>query len=183
MSTLTDKEFETLFKKYFVSLTIYSTKFVKDTETARDIVHKSFMNVWEKRDKIPLDSNVKALLYRIVKNLSLNYIRDSKKNFSGEDFPDIAQDNSEADTDIQASELQAQVVEVVRELPERSREIFLMSRYNDLPNKTIAEKLNISVKTVEAHITSTLKTLKMKLLGTQEKKMLFLIGFLLLCVL
>ena len=166
MSTLTDKEFETLFKKYFVALTVYSTKFVKDTETAKDIVHKCFMNVWEKKSQIPYDgNNIKALLYRIVKNLSLNYLRDCKKNVPGEDFPDIAQDNSEADTDIQASELQAQVVKAVRELPERSREIFLMSRYKDLPNKTISEKLGISIKTVEAHITSTLKTLKMKLLG------------------
>lgn len=165
MSTLTDKEFETLFKNNFVPLTIYCTKFVKDTETAKDIVHKGFMNLWERRSQIPSESNVKALLYRIVKNLSLNYLRDSKKNVPGEDFPDVAQDNSEADTDIQASELQAQVVEAVRELPERSREIFLMSRYKDLPNKTISEKLGISIKTVEAHITSTLKTLRMKLLG------------------
>ena len=165
MDTLTDKEFEVLFKKYFVSLTLYCTKFVKDTETAKDITHKCFMKIWEKKEKIPDNSNIKSLLYKIAKNLSLNYIRDNKRNISGDEIPDIVEDNSEADTFVQQSELQAQVVDTLNNLPERSKEIFLMSRYENLSNKTISEQLNISIKTVEAHITSTLKTLRMRLFG------------------
>jgi RNA polymerase sigma-70 factor (ECF subfamily) len=97
--------------------------------------------------------------------LSLNYIRDNQKNVYGDAVPDFAQENSEADNEIQASELQAQVVETLRELPDRSRKIFLMSRYGNLSNKSISEKLDISIKTVESHITSTLKALKARIFG------------------
>ena len=89
----------------------------------------------------------------------------NKRNISGDEIPDIVEDNSEADTFVQQSELQAQVVDTLNNLPERSKEIFLMSRYENLSNKTISEQLNISIKTVEAHITSTLKTLRMRLFG------------------
>ena len=166
MESLTDKEFEILFKKYFVPLTAYCTKFLKDTETAKDIVHKSFMNLWEKRDSLPDKKNIPALLYRIGYNLSLNYIRDNKKFNFGDEYPNVEEENSFADEDIQASELAAAVAQTIREMPRKSREVFILSRYENLSNKSIAEKLEISIKTVEAHITNALKMLRKKIYGT-----------------
>ena len=165
MSVFSESGFEALFKKYFVALTAYCNKFVKDTETAKDIVHKGFMNLWEKRSQIPDDGNIPALLYRTVRNLSLNYLRDNRRIVSPEEFPEVLDENSSADTAVQAAELEAKIVSAVRGLPERSREIFLMSRYGKMTNKSISEQLKVSVKTVEAHITSTLKTLKACIFG------------------
>jgi RNA polymerase sigma-70 factor (ECF subfamily) len=88
-------------------------------------------------------------------------------------------ENSEADKDIQAAELEAAVVETIKAMPEKSRKVFLMSRYDNLSNNSIAEKLGISIKTVEAHITTALKMLRKKIYGSEK----ILIGFLLGCVL
>lgn len=166
MESLTDKEFEILFKKYFVPLAAYCTRFVKDTEAAKDIDHKSFMNLWEKRTALPDKKNIPALLYKIAYNLSLNYIRDNKKFFSQEEYPNVEEENSSADEDIQASQLEAAIVETIKLMPAKSREVFIMSRYENLSNKSIAEKLEISIKTVEAHITNALKMLRKKIYGT-----------------
>lgn len=177
---MTDREFEKFFKTNFVPLTVYCTKFVKDTEAAKEIAHKSFIKIWQKRDALAQGSNLKALLYRIGYNLSINYIRDNKKFTSDEDLPLMESENSEADSDIQASELEAAIVETIRQLPEKSRKVFLMSRYDQLPNHTIAEQLSISVKTVEAHITTALKMLRTKIFG---KTSLIILGYWLSCVL
>ncbi|MBR4265192.1 MAG: RNA polymerase sigma-70 factor [Bacteroidales bacterium] len=179
MSALTDKEFEYFFKKYFVSLTVYCTKFVKDTEIGKDIAHKCFMKIWEKRSTLQTESNIPGLLYKIGYNLSMNYIRDTKKFTTDETLPLMESENSEADKDIQAAELEAAVVETIKAMPEKSRKVFLMSRYDNLSNNSIAEKLGISIKTVEAHITTALKMLRKKIYGSEK----ILIGFLLGCVL
>ncbi|MBO7597170.1 MAG: hypothetical protein J6T70_09030, partial [Bacteroidales bacterium] len=73
------KTFETVFKQNFVSVTAYCNKYVRDTEDAKDLAHRAFMKVWEKREEIPEGSNIKALTFRIAHNLSINYIRDHKK--------------------------------------------------------------------------------------------------------
>lgn len=165
---INEKNFEVIFKKYFVAITSYSNRFVQDVEDAKDIAHKAFMKVWEKRDSIPEDSNIQALLYRIAHNLSINFIRDNKKMCTDDELIFMESENSEADNDIQAAEMEAAIVETLNNLPEKSRKIFLLSRYDKLTNNKIAETLDISIKTVEAHITSVLKTLRLKLFGKEK---------------
>ena len=166
---LTERDFEKLFKEHFVSITIYSRKIVQDTDTAKDLAHRSFVKVWEKRDTLPDDSNLKALLYRIAHNLSINYVRDQKKYTTDETLPLFESENSDADNDIVASELEAAIVDTIKHMPEKSREVFILSRYQKLTNPKISEKLGISIKTVEAHITSALKLLRKKIFGKEKK--------------
>ena len=160
------KTFETLFKQNFVAVTAYCNKYVRDTEEAKDLAHRAFMKVWEKREAVPEGSNVKALTYRIAHNLSINYIRDHKKFCDEEELQTVESENSDADNDIKAAELEATVIDTINHMPEKSKKVFLMSRYDQLSNNDIAGKLGVSIKTVEAHITTALKLLRKKIFGT-----------------
>jgi RNA polymerase sigma-70 factor (ECF subfamily) len=75
-------------------------------------------------------------------------------------------ENSDADNQIKAAELEAAVIDTINHMPEKSKKVFLMSRYQQLSNNNIAEQLGISIKTVEAHITTALKMLRKKIFGT-----------------
>jgi len=159
------KTFETVFKQNFVSVTAYCNKYVRDTEDAKDLAHRAFMKVWEKREEIPEGSNIKALIFRIAHNLSINYIRDHKKFCDEEELQFVESENSDADNEIRAAELEAAVIDTINRMPEKSKKVFLMSRYENLSNNNIADKLGISIKTVEAHITTALKLLRKKIFG------------------
>ncbi len=160
------KTFEAVFKQNLVAVTAYCNKFVRDTEEAKDLAHRSFMKVWEKRAEIPEGSNIKALTYRIAHNLSINYIRDHKRYCDEDELQTVESENSEADNDIRAAELEAAIVDTINNMPEKSKKVFLMSRYDNLTNNKIADTLGISIKTVEAHITTALKLLRKKIFGT-----------------
>lgn len=161
------KTFETVFKQNFVSVTAYCNKYVRDTEDAKDLAHRAFMKVWEKREEIPEGSNIKALIFRIAHNLSINYIRDHKKFCDEEELQTVESENSDADNEIRAAELEAAVIDTINRMPEKSKKVFLMSRYDNLSNNNIADKLGISIKTVEAHITTALKLLRKRIFGTE----------------
>ncbi|MBO7440087.1 MAG: sigma-70 family RNA polymerase sigma factor, partial [Bacteroidales bacterium] len=107
------KTFETVFKQNFVSVTAYCNKYVRDTEDAKDLAHRAFMKVWEKREEIPEGSNIKALTFRIAHNLSINYIRDHKKFCDEEELLTIESENSDADNEIRAAELEAAVIDTI----------------------------------------------------------------------
>ena len=161
------KTFETLFKQNFVAVTGYCNKYVRDTEEAKDLAHRAFMKVWEKREAVPEGSNVKALTYRIAHNLSINYIRDHKKFCDEEELQTVESENSDADNDIKAAELEAAVIDTINHMPEKSKKVFLMSRYDQLSYNDIAGQLGVSIKTVEAHISAALKLLRKKIFGKE----------------
>ena len=161
------KTFETLFKQNFVAVTAYCNKYVRDTEEAKDLAHRAFMKVWEKREAVPEGSNVKALTYRIAHNLSINYIRDHKKFCDEEELQTVESENSDADNDIKAAELEAAVIDTINHMPEKSKKVFLMSRYDQLSYNDIARQLGVSIKTVEAHISAALKLLRKKIFGKE----------------
>ena len=165
---ISEKDFEIIFKKYFVAITSYCNHFLGDVDEAKDIAHRAFLKVWEKRDAIPEGNNIPALLYKISHNLSINYLRDNKKFTSNEDIQLQEADSHEADSDIKTAELESAIIETVNNLPDKIKRVFIMSRYDKLSNGQIADQLNISVKTVEAHITTALKALRLKIYGKEK---------------
>ena len=150
-----------------MAVTTYCNKYVRDTEEAKDLAHRAFMKVWEKREAVPEGSNVKALTYRIAHNLSINYIRDHKKFCDEEELQTVESENSDADNDIKAAELEAAVIDTINHMPEKSKKVFLMSRYEQLSYNDIAGQLGVSIKTVEAHISAALKLLRKKIFGKE----------------
>jgi len=157
--------FESLFKQYFEPLCAFAKSYVYDLEASKDIVQKAFINLWNNKEKIDSDKPVKSYIYTSVRNLCLNYIRDNKK-FKSQilDFDTVDENLFTAESDaLEVDELQIKIDNAISALPDKSRQIFEMSRFEDLKYRQIAEKLGISVKSVEAHMTKALKALKVDL--------------------
>lgn len=156
-----EKDFEKLFKSYFPALMVFAKKILGDEDDAREVVHQVFISVWEKRQDIDLSASMKSYLFTSVNNRSLNVIRDRKK-FSSAEVPDMAGDY-DVSTAIESMELEEKILAVIKSLPEKCREVFEMNRFEGLKYSEIAERLNISVKTVENQMSKALKILREKL--------------------
>ena len=154
--------FEKLFRSFFPPLMVFAKKILVDEDDAREVVHQVFISVWERRKEIDLSVSLKSYLFTSVHNRSLNVLRDRKK-FSSAEVPDLAGD-FDVSTVIESMELEEKIMEVVRSLPEKCREIFELSRFDGLKYSEIAEQLQISQKTVENQMSKALKILREKLL-------------------
>jgi len=155
-------EFEKIFKLYFTQLTAYALKYTKDLDSAKEIVHTVFVNTWEKRVSLKAELNIRSYLYTSVYNRCLNYIRDNKKTVAiDESFANTLP--AEAQATLENTELQTRIDAIIESLPNRCRQIFILSRYEELKYSGIAERLNISVKTVEAQMSKALKILRQHL--------------------
>ena len=157
-------QFERLFKEHFVHLCNFANQYVHDLDTAKDIVQKVFVSLWENRAGIDSRKSVASYLFTSVKNRSLNYIRDQKKYRSHTldlDCGDFEIAISDDEQDIQ--ELKDRIKKALSTLPEKCRLVFEMSRYQQMKYREIAEELSISQKTVEAHMTKAMKSLRANL--------------------
>jgi len=153
-----EKAFETLFRTYYHSLCLFAHKILKDHEVAEEIVQDIYYYMWEKRESLELTTSVKSYLFKSVYNNSLKYIRHQKivKNYETkvgkEDQPFDLQDNH-----AEIGEIMHIIKLTLENVPERTREIFELNRNEGLKYQEISDKLSISIKTVEAHMTSVLK--------------------------
>jgi RNA polymerase sigma-70 factor (ECF subfamily) len=161
MKSLDQGSFEHLFREYFPPLMTFARKILGDEDDAREIVHRVFINLWEKRKDLDLSTSLKSYLFTSVHNRSLNLIRDRKK-FSDAEIPEVAGDH-DVSQQMETLELENRISEVIASLPEKCREIFELNRFEGLKYSEIAEKLDISVKTVENQMSKALKILREKL--------------------
>lgn len=160
---LDSKEFEIFFKENFRSLTFHAYKYLKDVDLAKDIVHNAFTKLWEKRDEIDSDKNIKSYLFTTVTNLALNYIRDHKKIVNIDEEKSLKNVSENSVDEVENTEIGDAIVKAINKLPDKTKEVFMLSRYENLKNAEVAEKLGISIKTVEAHISKALKELRLSL--------------------
>lgn len=159
------QEFEDLFRAEFTGLCYFAQKYVKDLEVAREIVQESFIQLWEKRDYMDASRNIKSYLATSIRNKCLNYLRDNKK-FDANilQLENLLELTAEPEHDfLVEKELNNSIQIALDELPEKCKAIFVMNRYDNLKYKEIADKLGISVKTVEAQMSKALQHLRVKL--------------------
>jgi RNA polymerase sigma-70 factor, ECF subfamily len=157
--------FELLFRTYFKSLCHFAFKIVKDVAVSEEIVQNLFYNIWEKRKKLELSTSVKSYLFKSVHNNSLKYLRHQKIVF---DYEAKIKSNQNPPFELQENiaeigEMMLIIQQTLDEVPARTKEIFQLNRDEGLKYQEIAEKLDISIKTVEAHMTSVLKLLRANL--------------------
>lgn len=177
ISSLNKDTFEKLFKEYFKPLTSFAFKFVKDVDDAKSIVHDVFMKIWEKKDEIDMSKSVKSYLFTSVNNRSLNFIRDNKKFTNEELIMDMQHDEHwEPENAMSAEEIQKKVDATLESISPKVKQVFEMSRNEGLKYKEIAEKLDISVKTVETHMSTALKALRENLKEYLTVIVLFLLS-------
>ena len=158
------KEFEVLFKTHFQYLCNYANQYVGDMDTAKDLCQKVFITLWQKRATINPKQSVKSYLFTAIRNRCLNHIRDHKKYRSKVLDLDCGDFDIGVEEDqFEMEELQHKIERALNTLPEKCRKVFEMSRFQKMKYREISEELNISQKTVEAHMSKALKTLKVEL--------------------
>jgi RNA polymerase sigma-70 factor (ECF subfamily) len=168
--------FENVFKMHFKSLLSYACTIVKDEAVAEEMVQNVFYKLWEKKEQVRVDGSLNAYLYRAVYNECLNYLKHNKVKAM---YRERMAHNSpyENDTDNAAlKELQQKIDKALDELPEQCRAIFQLSRFEELTYREIADKLHISVKTVENQMGKALRILRAKLAEFLPALLLFIIN-------
>lgn len=158
-----EKAFEKLFKFYYGHLCLFAAKIIEDEITAEEIVQDIFVKFWEKREQITIETSIKNYLFGSVKNSCLNIIKHNKTRAQyAQHVLAEAENNNFRDNYIEI-DLAKKIEESIEALPEKRREIFRMSREEGLKYREIAEKLKISIKTVETQMGLAIKTLRDKL--------------------
>jgi len=143
----------------------YARKYLDDVDQAEEIVQEMFFNFWQKKEKLEITTSVEAYLFRSVRNSCLNYLKHLKirEEHRLATNQEIILKEQEVHDNVIALELQEKIDSVIEQLPPERKKIFIMSRHEELKYKEIAEKLNLSVKTVEVQMSKALKFLRLHL--------------------
>ncbi len=154
--------FETIFRAYYQPLCIFSLRYLKRTDLAEEIVQDIFVNIWDKRSTLNVETSLKSYLYRAVHNNSLKFLQHKKViDKHAQRIVDRKESYySEPVNNIQLEEFSKLLETAFTSMPQKTKQIFELSRNEGLKYNEIAEKLEISVKTVEAHMGSALKILR-----------------------
>jgi RNA polymerase sigma-70 factor (ECF subfamily) len=158
-------QFESLFRSSYVSLVRYAKTLIKDHDTAEEIVQDLFFRLWQDKEKLNIESSLNGYLFRSVHNKCLHYIEHNRVvEKYAEEMSYRQPEDQESPSDIlQYGELQVKVARILAKLPERCGQIFFMSRFEGLKYAEIAEKLSVSVKTVESNMGRALKEFRKEL--------------------
>ena len=160
------KAFESLFRSSYSPLVRYSASIVKDQDTAEEIVQDLFYRLWKERNKLKIQSSLNGYLFRSTYNRSLRWIEHMKvvRKYEADTSGTDQESPPTPLQQLQLDELHESIARTLEKLPERCGEIFYMNRFEGLRYREIAEKLEISVKTVEANMGKALKEFR-KTLG------------------
>ncbi len=161
-----EKAFHDLFTDSYQPLMQYTLNFVKDTDVARDILQEVYVHLWDIRDRLDDQKSLKALLYRMVKNRSINYIRSQRSvrldDIALSEQPSVNMSEVASDAELD-EQLEQQLVYWIEELPSRQREAFELSRFEGLDHNEIADVMECAPRTVNNHIVSALNSLRKQL--------------------
>ena len=171
------KTFEMLFKTHFKTLYAYAYTMVRDEMVAEEMVQNVFFKIWEKKGGLNIQSPALAYLYKSVYHESLNYLKHQKVKAAYQSHTAYQMKNQtdHASKKVMLSELQQQVNKALDELPEQCRTIFQMSRFEELKYQEIADRLGLSIKTVENQMGKALKIMRLKLVDYLPFVIVFLI--------
>lgn len=151
---MTTKEFEIFFRKLYLPLGMYALRIVGDADVAEDMVQEAFMKAWIYMKNGGAVDNFSSFMYRTVRNVCLSYLRNRKETLDQSHIPDVGEE--EIDTSLK----DARIWKAIDSLPEKCREVFLMSKRDGLSNEEIADELGISIKTVKNQMTKAFSRLR-----------------------
>ena len=161
--------FTEIFNKYQERFNLFANSYVRNKAVAEDICMEAMLAYWEKREKLLPGTNIPAYILTIVKNKALNHLQHMNVRVEAEDK---MADHASRELNLRISTLEAcnpnvfftsEIQKIIHMFPDQTRKIFIMSRFENLSNKEIAESLDLSIKSVEFHITKGLKVLRTSL--------------------
>lgn len=163
--------FEKIFKSNHSRIVGFCNQFISDLDKAKSLTQEVFLNLWLNREKIETIIGIKSFLYTYAKSSCLNYIRHRKVISRYED-QQLQQNEESLNREVlesfdfnslEFSELEGIIQKAIDDLPEKCRQVFILSHFDGKMNKEISEELDISIKAVEANMTRALKTLRSRL--------------------
>lgn len=157
--------FTELYDRYWKKLFVIAANKLKDHPVAEELAQDLLADIWQRRHKIEITTTFNgylsvALKYRIIDHIARQHVRNKYElylNANRKDFDNVTEDW------LSFEELKERLAAFVSELPEKCRIIYKLSKDDGLSNKEIAQRQNISEKTVEAHLTRAMKNLRNKL--------------------
>lgn len=173
-----EQALQLIFNRYYKYLVVTAYNILHDDEQAKDMVQEVFFDLWRKRTEVKVQGSLKPYLRRAVVNRAIDAWRSKKRGGTWEEITDHnyeAQETS-AQQHLEAADLKRVINLAVDSLPERCRQVFALSRFEDLTHREIAERLDISVKTIENQMTKALRIIRSVL--AQHGLKVLLIGIL-----
>ncbi|HVI48843.1 MAG TPA: RNA polymerase sigma-70 factor [Chitinophaga sp.] len=170
-TSLLEKEhtltFEQAFKTHFKGLHAYAHTILKDEVMAEEMVQNVFCKLWEKSGDIRIKQSVSGYLYRAVYHESINYLRHQKVKAAHQAHSQYQMNNDRnmgnTSGKVMLKDLQEKLDKALQELPEKCRTVFQLSRFEELKYQEIADRLDISIKTVENQMGKALRLLRQQL--------------------
>ena len=166
--------FRSVYRAEYNNLLHFVNSYTRNHQDAEDLVQETMLAVWDNRESLDPGKNLRSYIYTIARNKSLNYLRDNAKRLKSGSIEEsdnlinsIALSSSSVEEEINALELQEFIDRIYLSLPEKVVNTFKMSRQDGYTYNEIADKLGITTKVVEYHISITLKALRFKL-GTKD---------------
>lgn len=158
--------FEALFKHQYAELCGFATRYLHSPEAAEEAVSEVFYKIWKNRSQINIKTSAKYYLYASVRNMAIDIQRQSKKqqHHSDDCLQDQAYPGPDAYETLIGNETQQKIDSAILRLPPQCRTVFQLSRLEGLKYQEIANRLGISIKTVETQMTRALKQLRVEVL-------------------
>lgn len=174
MNSFTDiHRFNQLFNEYYERFICFAQGYVRERETAEDFVSEAFTLFWENRESLFSDTKPQAYILTIVKNKCLNHLQHTQVKQRTENI--LCEHESwrlslsintlrACDPEFLFSEEMERIIhETLQSLPKKTHQIFVLNRFEGLSYHEIAEKMNLSCKTIEYHISRALRELRINL--------------------
>lgn len=162
-----NEAWEYITRKFYASLLNFIYGMVHERETAEELVQDVFVNFWVKRERLEITISLKSYLYRAARNHTLNFIKRRKfeQDYQQRLGRSMSFSKNETEDAFLFSELEKKLYAAIESLPEQRREIFRMSRFEEMTYKEIAEAMDIPVRTVHYQIGLALRDLRDMLKG------------------
>lgn len=157
--------FDVLYRKYSKKLYKFGYSILKSQEEAENLIQDVYLNLWENRYKVEKNASIKYYLFTIAYNSAITIIRKKARESEFVEYVKTLQEINEdpVNMELEYNELVNKLDEIIRELPQRQKEVYLLHKVEGLKYSEIAERLNISVNTIENHMSRALKTIREKL--------------------
>jgi len=163
MSENKEKNFEQLFRAHYKELHRYAFRYLGDSDGAEEVVQQVFLRLWEKDWEAQIHTSLKAYLYRAIYNESMNVLKKEQRKLKYQSYEQHRQEWEPA-VDESSKDLDKKLRVALAELPEKSRTVFELSRFQEMKYKDIATTLDLSIKTVEGHMSKVLRHLRVELM-------------------